>query len=77
VHEGGRPRRDPVDGAAERVELYPADAARRVVRSASTPLRSAPMPWPFSGAVKKSDLENCACRFSVPPLAYQGRWQAW
>src|ERR1700728_754497 len=29
-----------------------------------------------SALVKKSDLASSGSRFSVPPVAYQGRWQA-
>src|SRR5579871_4360872 len=30
-----------------------------------------------NGRVKKSDLVSCGTRTSLPPGAYQGRWQAW
>src|SRR5215472_6498823 len=45
--------------------------------SAAMPASSVAMPEPLSGVVKKSDLVNCGTRDSLPPLAYQGRWQAW
>ena len=45
--------------------------------SAVTPASRVPIPALLSGAVKKSDLANSDARLSLPPLAYQGRWQAW
>jgi hypothetical protein len=41
------------------------------------PASTVAIPVLLSGVVKKSDLANCGCRASLPPLAYQGRWQAW
>jgi hypothetical protein len=49
----------------------------RTCRNASTPRSSELMPLPLSGRVKKSDLVSCGTRTSLPPGAYQGRWQAW
>ena len=80
MHEGGRARLDPVDRAAEGVERDAADAARRARAPSAAPTMPAsrvPIPALLSGVVKKSDLANCGARVSLPPLAYQGRWQAW
>jgi len=45
--------------------------------SATTPASRVPIPALLSGVVKKSDLAYSDARPSLPPLAYQGRWQAW
>jgi hypothetical protein len=62
VHERGGARGDPVDRAPERVERDAAGRARR------------PIPWLFSGLVKKSDLAYSEARASFPAGFWVGRW---
>src|ERR1700684_2370548 len=50
-------------------------AAPRTDCRAVPPRSSVAIPALDSGLEKEADLADGGCRFSLPPLAYQGRWQ--